>query len=195
MPRNSQIERSTFETKIKVTVQLDGNGVVAADTGIGFFNHMLILMGKHGLIDLDIKAEGDINVDCHHTVEDTGIVLGKALKEAFGGKASIKRYGSSFVPMDEALALVSLDISDRPFLVFDVEIPDKKIGDFDTEMVEEFFRALAFNAGITLHIKLMYGKNSHHIVEAVFKAFGRAFGEAISIDSRIKGVMSTKGIL
>lgn len=195
MSRKSLQERNTLETKIKVAIEIDGNGIVAVKTGIGFFDHMLILLGKHGLIDLDILAEGDIFVDCHHTVEDTGIVLGKAIKEALGAKKSIKRYGTAFVPMDEALAMVSLDLSDRPYLVFDAEIPDKKIGDFDSEMVEEFFRALAFNAGITLHIKLMYGKNSHHIVEAIFKAFGRALCEATTVDNRIKGIMSTKGIL
>ena len=195
MFRASLIERNTLETQIKVNLNLDGSGVVNSETKIGFFDHMLILLGKHGFMDMDINASGDLFVDCHHTVEDTGIAIGKAIREALGDKKSIKRYGTAHVPMDEALAMVSLDISDRPYLVFDVSIPDKKIGSFDTEMVEEFFRAVAFNAGITLHAKVLYGKNNHHMVEALFKALGRAISEAVLVDSRIKGVMSTKGVL
>lgn len=156
---------------------------------------MLTLFSKHGLIDLEIKADGDLVVDSHHTVEDIAIVLGSALKEALKNKAGIKRYGTSFVPMDEALATISLDISGRPFLVFDAKFTVDKLGNFDTEMVEEFFRAFAFNGGITLHARVLYGKNNHHMIEALFKALGRALGEAVTIDQRIKGVMSTKGIL
>lgn len=156
---------------------------------------MLTLFSKHGLIDLEIKADGDLVVDSHHTVEDIAIVLGSVLKEALKNKAGIKRYGTSFVPMDEALATISLDISGRPFLVFDAKFTVDKLGNFDTEMVEEFFRAFAFNGGITLHARVLYGKNNHHMIEALFKALGRSLGEAVTIDQRIKGVMSTKGIL
>jgi imidazoleglycerol-phosphate dehydratase len=156
---------------------------------------MLNLMAAHGQLDLNLNAKGDLKVDGHHTVEDTGITIGNCLSEALGDKVGIKRYGTAYTPMDETLAFVSLDISGRPFLVFDAEFTVDKVGEFDTEMVEEFFRALAFNAGITLHIKIMYGKNNHHMIEAIFKAFGRALKEAVSIDEKIKGVMSTKGVL
>lgn len=195
MSRYSEKIRQTKETSIKTGINLDGNGSCSVDTGIGFFDHMLNLMGAHGLLDLDISAKGDLNVDCHHTVEDTGIVIGSCIREALGEKKGIKRYGTAYVPMDEALVLVSLDISGRPFLVFDGEFTVEKLGNFDTEMVEEFFRALAFNAGITLHIKVMYGKNNHHMIEGIFKAFGRALREAVTMDDKIKGVMSTKGML
>lgn len=195
MSRISQKERETKETDIKVEVNLDGEGKCNIDTGIGFFDHMLNLMAVHGGMDLKVKAEGDLNVDCHHTVEDVGITLGTCLKEALGDKVSIKRYGTAYTPMDESLAFVSLDISGRAYLVFDGEFTVDRVGDLDTEMVEEFFRALAFNAGITVHIKIMYGKNNHHKIEAIFKAFGRALKEAMTIDEKIKGVMSTKGVL
>ncbi|WP_343764333.1 imidazoleglycerol-phosphate dehydratase HisB [Clostridium oceanicum] len=193
--RKSEIERNTSETSIKISLDLDGTGKYDINTGIGFFDHMLSLTCKHGLLDLDIQAKGDLEVDSHHTIEDIGIVLGECIEKAIGDKKGIKRYGTSFLPMDETLALASLDISGRPFLVFDGEFTCDKLGDFDVEMVEEFFRAVAFNAGITLHLKIMYGKNNHHMVEALFKAFGRAFREAVSKDSKIKGVMSTKGVL
>jgi imidazoleglycerol-phosphate dehydratase len=193
--RNASIKRKTSETDIDVTIDLDGNGTSNIDTGIGFFDHMLILMTKHGLINLDIKAVGDLYIDCHHTIEDVGIALGSCIKEALGDKASIKRYGTSYVPMDETLALVSLDISGRPFLVFDAEFNSDQVGTMDTQMVEEFLRAVAFNAGITLHVKILHGKNDHHKIEAIFKALGRALREAFEKDSRIKGVMSTKGSL
>lgn len=193
--RKSEIERNTSETSIKISLDLDGTGKYNINTGIGFFDHMLNLTCKHGLLDLDIQAKGDLEVDSHHTIEDIGIVLGKCIEKAIGDKKGIKRYGTSFLPMDETLALASLDISGRPFLVFDGEFTCDKLGDFDVEMVEEFFRAVVFNAGITLHLKIMYGKNNHHMVEALFKAFGRAFREAVSKDSKIKGVMSTKGVL
>ncbi|KGK88607.1 imidazoleglycerol-phosphate dehydratase HisB [Clostridium sp. HMP27] len=195
MNRLSEIKRKTGETDIELGINLDGEGTFKGTTGIGFLDHMLTLFSKHGLIDLEIKADGDLVVDSHHTVEDIAIVLGSALKEALKDKAGIKRYGTSFVPMDEALATISLDISGRPFLVFDAKFTVDKLGNFDTEMVEEFFRAFAFNGGITLHARVLYGKNNHHMIEALFKALGRALGEAMAIDQRIKGVMSTKGVL
>lgn len=195
MNRKSDISRETHETDILINLNLDGEGKSNINTGIGFFDHMLNLLSKHGFLDLDIKGMGDLEVDGHHTVEDVGIVLGQAIKEALGNKESINRYGTSFVPMDEALALVSLDLSGRPFLVFDCEFYSSKIGDFDTQLVEEFFRALAFNCAMTLHIKVFYGRNDHHKAEAVFKAFGRALAEAVKKNERIKGVMSTKGLL
>lgn len=195
MERKAQISRKTGETDIKLAINLDGSGKSNIDTGVGFLNHMLELFAKHGLFDLEVGAKGDLHVDAHHTVEDVGIVLGQAIKEALGDKKSIKRYGSCFVPMDESLALVALDLSGRPFLVFDVNLPAEKLGNMETELVEEFFRAVAFNAGMNLHIKLFYGSNTHHIVEAIFKAFGRALDQAVMIDERIEGVMSTKGLL
>lgn len=195
MSRSAQQKRETKETNIKAGINLDGDGTCNIDSGIGFFNHMLYLMAVHGRMDLNIEAKGDLEVDCHHTVEDTGIILGSCIKEALGNKYGAKRYGTAYTPMDETLAFVSLDISGRPFLVFEADFTVDKVGEFDTEMVEEFFRALAFNAGITLHIKIMYGKNNHHKIEGIFKAFGRALKEAVSIDENIKGVMSTKGVL
>ncbi len=165
------------------------------NTGVGFFDHMLALFKKHAQFDLDLTCEGDLAVDAHHTVEDCGIVLGQALKEALGGKESIRRYSTQFVPMDEALVMVSLDISGRPFLSYNMDLAKTKTGDFDTELCEEFFRALAMNAGVTLHINQQYGKNTHHIIEAAFKALGRALREAASIDKSTAGVMSTKGML
>ncbi len=195
MERKSQISRKTGETDINLILKLDGSGKSNIDTGVGFLDHMLDLFTRHGLFDLEVSAKGDIHVDAHHTVEDVGIVLGQALKEALGDKKSIKRYGSCFVPMDEALALVAMDLSGRPFLVFDACLPSQKLGTMETELVEEFFRAVAFNAGMNLHIKLFYGNNTHHIIEAIFKAFGRALDQAVLIDDRIEGVMSTKGSL
>jgi len=193
--RISEISRKTYETEISVRLNMDGKGKSEIETGIGFLDHMLVLLSKHGIFDLDIKAVGDTNVDFHHTVEDIGITLGKCLAEALADKNGLKRYGTEFLPMDEALAMVSIDISGRPFLVFDCEMKFPKVGDFDTELVEEFFRAVAFNAGITLHVKLLYGNNTHHIIEAVFKAFGRALREAASYDERIEGPMTTKGVI
>lgn len=195
MSRSASIERVTGETAIKVSMSLDGSGQTQVDTGIGFFDHMLILLGKHGLFDLTVVAHGDIHVDGHHTVEDTGIVLGQALARALGDKAGIKRYGTAFVPMDEALAMVSLDISGRPYLVFDAVLPSERVGQFDSELTEEFLRAFSSHAGITLNVRLLSGKNTHHIIEAIFKALGRALDEATRQDDRIKGVMSTKGML
>ena len=195
MNRQSEIQRKTAETDIGLFLELDGTGKCVMDTGVGFLDHMLILAAKHGFMDLSLKCVGDLKVDSHHTVEDVGIVLGQAIKEALGDKKSITRYGTSFVPMDETLAMVSLDISNRPYLVFDVCFTCERIGDMQSEMVEEFFRAVAFNAGLTLHIKLVHGTNNHHIAEAVFKAFGRALNQAVTIDPRIEGVMSSKGML
>lgn len=195
MERYCEKSRKTKETDIAVMLKLDGSGNNNINTGIGFFDHMLNLMGVHGLFDFTVKAEGDLNVDCHHTVEDVGIVIGTCIKEALEDKRGIKRYGTAYVPMDEALAFVSLDISGRPYLFFEADFTVDKLGNFDTEMVEEFFRALSFNSGITLHIKVMYGKNNHHMIEAIFKAFGRALREAVTFDPVIKGVMSTKGVL
>lgn len=195
MGRRAEITRKTKETDIALSLTIDGKGTGEIDTGVGFFDHMLDLFSRHGLFDLKVKADGDLEVDAHHTVEDVGIVLGQAIKEALGDKKSIKRYGASYVPMDEALAMVALDLSGRPFIVFESQFTSDKVGDMDTELVEEFFRAVAFNAGINLHIKVFYGSNNHHISEAIFKAFGRALDEASRVDERIEGVLSTKGTL
>jgi len=195
MIRKAEISRKTMETDITAKLTLDGKGNSIIDTGIGFLDHMLTLFTKHGQLDLDLTARGDTYVDAHHTVEDIGIVLGKCIAEALGNKESIQRYGNSFVPMDESLAQVCLDISGRAFLVYDIPFTNEMTGTMETQLFEEFFRALAFNAGITLHVKLHYGKNSHHMIEAVFKAFGRALKEAVKIDESISGVMSTKGSL
>lgn len=194
--RNAMVNRKTNETDINLSLNLDGKGIYNIDTGVGFFDHMLELFTRHSLCDMDLKCVGDLKVDCHHTAEDCGIVLGQAIAKALGNKESITRYGTFYVPMDEALVMVSLDISGRSYLCFDLDIPAYNLGgNFDTEMVEEFFRAVAQNAGITLHIKLIHGKNSHHIIEAAFKAFGRALNIACSKDPRFDGIPSTKGIL
>ncbi|MDF2522823.1 MAG: Imidazoleglycerol-phosphate dehydratase [Clostridiales bacterium] len=195
MERSAGIARKTGETDIRVNFCIDGRGDAKIDTGVGFFDHMLTLFTRHGLFNLELTAIGDLKVDAHHTVEDVGITLGQAIKQAVGEKTSIKRYGTSYVPMDESLALVSLDLSGRPFLVFDAPLTPGMVGEMNAELIEEFFRAVAFNAGITLHIKVLYGGNNHHMIEAVFKAFGRALDEATKLDDRIQGVMSTKGIL
>ena len=195
MMRTGQIKRQTAETDITATLSIDGTGKSDIKTGIGFFDHMLILFTKHGFFDLNLAVDGDLYVDGHHTVEDAGIVLGQAFTKALGDKSGIKRYGTVFVPMDEALIMVSLDISGRPFLAFDVEIPTERIGNFDSELTEEFLRAFVVHAGLTLHVKMLAGKNAHHIVEGVFKSLGRALDEATQKDERIVGVMSTKGML
>ncbi|AUS98171.1 imidazoleglycerol-phosphate dehydratase [Clostridium thermosuccinogenes] len=195
MERKAEMSRKTAETEIQLELDLDGRGLSDIDTGIGFFDHMLNLFTKHGLFNLTVKAKGDLEVDAHHTVEDVGIVLGGAIRAALGDKKSIKRYGSSHVPMDEALAMVVIDLGGRPYLVFDAKFTQDRVGNMDTELVEEFFRAIAFNAGMNLHIKVLYGSNNHHIIEAIFKAFGRALDEACRIDERIEGVMSTKGTI
>lgn len=191
--RTAEISRKTKETDINVFVDLDGKGKVDIDTGIGFFDHMLTAFGVHAGLDLMVKVKGDLCVDAHHTVEDAGIVIGQALCKALGDKKGIKRYGSAFIPMDEALGFCSMDISGRPFLVFDSDFYGEKMGEMDTQLVEEFFRALAFNSGITLHLKSEYGKNDHHICEALFKAFAHAFKDAVRVVGN--DVLSTKGVL
>lgn len=193
--RIAEIERNTFETQIKMELNLDGKGVNDISTGIGFFDHMLTHISKHGFIDLVVDAKGDLEVDCHHCVEDVGIVFGKCLAKALGDKKGIKRYGHAIVPMDETLVLCAVDFSGRPLLCFDAEFSMPTLGSFDTEMVEEFFRAVSDNCGLNLHIKVLAGKNNHHIAEGIFKAFGRAIDMATTIDSRIDGVLSTKGML
>lgn len=194
-PRVAKIERNTAETQVSVSLDLDGEGKCVIDTGIGFLDHMLTLLAKHGFMDLTVKAKGDLDVDSHHTVEDIGIVLGLAMKEALGDKAGIHRYGNCFIPMDETLAQVCLDFSGRSFLVFDAAVPKVQLGNYEAEMTEEFFRAVAMNCGLTLHIRVLYGSNVHHIIEAIFKAFARAVAEATASDPRVKGVMSSKGVL
>ena len=193
--RRAEIERKTAETQISIKLNLDGEGTCDIATGIGFLDHMLTLLAKHSFMDLTVKAKGDLEVDSHHTVEDIGIVLGEALQEALGDKAGIHRYGNCFIPMDETLAQVCLDFSGRPFLVFDAEIPKIQLGNYDAEMTEDFFRAVAVHCGLTLHIRVLYGSNVHHIIEAIFKAFARAVAEATAVDPRVKGVMSSKGVL
>ena len=193
--RIGKVNRATRETKIDVEINLDGAGIAEISSGIGFFDHMLNLFAAHGQFDLKVICAGDLEVDGHHSIEDIGISLGAAIKEALGDKRGITRYGTFFLPMDETLALVSLDISGRPFLVCELGELAPMVGEFDTELVEEFLRAFAFNAGITLHVKIFYGKNSHHKIEAVFKALGHALNTAVAIDKKIKGVPSTKGVL
>ena len=196
MSRTSEIKRSTKETDISVRIDLDGKGEYNIDSGIGFFDHMLSALSKHSGIDMDIKCKGDLYVDAHHSVEDVGIALGTALKEALGDKIGIRRYGSARIPMDEALGVCDLDVSGRAFLVFDAEFGSDMIGAMDTQLFEEFFRGFAFNAGITLHIACPYGNNDHHKAEAMFKALARALREAVSTDERFAGsVISTKGVL
>ena len=192
--RTAEINRKTKATDIRVKLDLDGSGKVSIDTGIGFFNHMMTAFAVHSGIDLELVCRGDLEVDGHHSVEDIGIVLGKAISEALGDKAGIARYGSAFIPMDEALAFCSLDISARPFLVFKADFHDQRIGEFDTCLCEEFFRALAFNSGITMHIREEYGSNDHHICEAIFKAAAHAFKRAI-VTNADGSVLSTKGVL
>jgi imidazoleglycerol-phosphate dehydratase len=192
--RQAQIKRTTRETDIDVTVRLDGQGKAVIDTGIGFFDHMLTALSVHSGISMEINVKGDLYVDGHHTVEDTGIVLGKALGEALGDKSGITRYGSAFIPMDEALSFCSLDISNRPFLVFKGGFTNAMIGNFDACLTEEFFRAFAFNAGITLHVDMMYGSNDHHKCEAAFKAVAHALKMAVTLLSDGK-TLSTKGVL
>ena len=191
--RNAEITRKTKETDIAVKLELDGSGKTDISTGIGFFDHMLTAFAVHGGMDLTVKVKGDLYVDGHHSVEDTGIVLGKAFAQAIGDMKGIKRYGTAFIPMDEALGFASLDISGRPYLVFNASFSDDRIGEFDTCLTEEFFRAFAFNAGITLHMKCEYGKNDHHIAEALFKAAAHALKDAKEISGN--EILSTKGVL
>ena len=194
--RNASITRNTAETQISLRLSLDGRGVQEIDTGVGFLDHMLTLFAAHGRFDLAVTCRGDTNVDDHHSVEDIGIALGQALRQALGDKRGVRRYGSMLLPMDEALVLCAVDLSGRSCLRFGLEIPTEKVGTFDTELVEEFFLALCREAGLTLHLKQLDGTNSHHIIEAAFKAFGRALREAVSIDpAAADAVPSTKGVL
>ena len=193
--RIAQLQRKTKETDIHVKLNLDGSGNSTINTGIGFFNHMLEGFSKHGFFDLNLNCEGDLAVDCHHTIEDCGIVLGNAIREALGDKSGIKRFGSCILPMDESLVLCAIDLSGRPYLVFDGEFTTEKIGYMDTEMVKEFFYAISYSAGMNLHIKVLTPGNNHHMAEAMFKAFARALDEALSHDPRVQGILSTKGSL
>lgn len=195
MPRTASIERNTKETKINATLHLDGSGKGEIATGIGFFDHMLEGFTKHGFFDLTLQVNGDLQVDGHHTVEDTGIVLGQAIKEALGDKAGIKRYGSFLLPMDDALCLCAIDLSGRPYLAFDCSFSAERVGELDTELVREFFYAVSYSAGMNLHLRMLDGTNAHHMIEAMFKAFAKALDEAVSFDERIQGVLSTKGSL
>ena len=193
--RKADFVRKTKETDIALSLCLDGTGKSSVSTGIGFFDHMLEGFARHGLFDLKVSVEGDLAVDCHHTIEDTGIVLGNAIKKAVGDKCGIKRYGSCILPMDEVLVLCAIDLSGRPYLAFDAEFTTDRVGYFDTEMVKEFFYAISYTAGMNLHIKVLSGGNNHHVIEAMFKAFAKALDEATVLDPRITDVMTTKGSL
>lgn len=193
--RSAEVVRDTNETKIKAVLSLDGTGAGEISTGIGFFDHMLKSFARHGFFDLHMEIQGDLEVDCHHTIEDAGIVLGTAIQKALGDKAGIRRYGSVILPMDEALVLCALDISGRPYLACDLNFTKEAVGGFDTEMVREFFYAVSYTAGMNLHIKQLAGANSHHIIECAFKAFAKALDAATAEDPRIQGVLSTKGTL
>lgn len=195
MSRTATIERITNETRIKLSLAVDGSGDAKICTSVPFLDHMLNLFARHGLFNLEVEACGDIDIDFHHTVEDIGIVLGEAFKQALGDKKGIRRYGQATVPMDETLASVAVDISGRPYLVYHVNLPKVKIGEFDVELAREFFQAFSNHCGLNLHINVMYGDNVHHIIEACFKAFARAMDAASQMDPRVKDVMSTKGVL
>lgn len=193
--RESSVCRSTKETDIKIKINLDGRGEGRISTGIPFMDHMLTLFARHGLFDLEVAATGDLDIDCHHTMEDLGLTLGQALAQALGDKAGIRRYGYFVLPMDESLALVALDLSGRPYLVYDLTPPAARIKDLDTALFKEFFQALTVKAGMNLHIKMLASGEAHHVFEAVFKALAKALSQAVSIDPRIEGVLSTKGVL
>lgn len=195
MARTADYVRKTKETDISLHLNLDGTGSSSIHTGIGFFDHMLDGFARHGLFDLKVNVAGDLAVDCHHTIEDTGIVLGNAIKEAVGDKKGIRRYGSCILPMDETLVLCAVDLSGRPYLVFDGEFTTERVGYMDTEMVKEFFYAISYTAGMNLHIRVLSGGNSHHMIEAMFKAFAKALDQATVIDPRITDILSTKGSL
>jgi len=195
VPRKANVTRKTKETKVKLNLNLDGTGKSSIKTTVGFLDHMLALLAAHGRFDLEIKAEGDLWVDQHHTVEDIGICLGKAFNKALGKRESIGRYGQQFVPMDEALASVVVDLSNRPFLVYNVPKLSERVGEFETQLVHEFFRAFIVNGGVTMHINASYGKNSHHVIEAIFKAWARAMRQACEIEPGVDTVPSTKGVL
>lgn len=195
MSRKASIERNTKETEIKLNLNLDGTGYSDIETGVGFFNHMLDGFTRHGLFDLSVRVHGDLEVDDHHTIEDTGIVLGTAIKETVGDKKGIRRYGSCILPMDEALVLCAVDLSGRPYFSWNAEFTSEKIGDMSTEMIKEFFYAISYTSGMNLHIKVLTGGNSHHVAEAMFKSFAKALDQAVSFDPRITDVLSTKGSL
>ena len=195
MERIADCKRTTKETDIALILNLDGSGKADIDTGIGFFDHMLYGFSRHGMFDLNVRVKGDLIVDCHHTIEDTGIVLGTAIKEAVGDKKGMKRFGSCILPMDETLVLCAVDLSGRPYLSFDGEFTTDRVGYMDTEMVKEFFYAISYTAGMNLHIKVLSGGNNHHMIEAMFKAFARALDEATGFDPRITDILSTKGSL
>lgn len=195
MERVAEVSRDTKETQIKVKFNVDGKGQGKIDSGVGFFNHMLEGFARHGLFDLDLSCTGDLNVDDHHTIEDCGIVLGNAIKDAIGDKKGIKRYGSFLLPMDETLVICAIDLSGRPYLVYDAPFKADMVGDMNVQMAKEFFYALSYSAGMNLHIKVMYGDNDHHIMEAMFKAFAKALDMATQVDDRIDGVLSTKGTI
>ncbi len=193
--RKISLARKTSETDIRLDFSLDGTGKASVNTGIGFFDHMLESFAKHGLFDIKVSVKGDLVVDCHHTIEDTGIVLGQAIRKACGDKKGMKRFGSFLLPMDDTLILCAIDISGRPYLSEDLRFTTDRVGYFDTEMVREFFYAVSYSAGMNIHIKHMSGENNHHIIEATFKAFAKALDEATQIDERIQSVLSTKGTL
>lgn len=193
--RKARVCRKTGETDIVIELNLDGSGKTDIDTGIGFFDHMLNSFARHGFFDLTCKVKGDLEVDCHHTIEDTGIVLGQAITQALGDKKGIRRFGNFFLPMDETLVMGAVDLSGRPYLVCDLPFTSERVGGFDTEMVREFFYAVSYSGAMNLHLKLMYGSNNHHIMEAAFKAFAKALDEAVSFDPRLHDVLSTKGSL
>ncbi|HZK34750.1 MAG TPA: imidazoleglycerol-phosphate dehydratase HisB [Bacillota bacterium] len=195
MNRYGKAERTSTETSVAVGIQIDGKGRVECTTGIGFFDHMLTLMAAHGGFDLQLEAKGDIHIDGHHTVEDVGIVLGKAFSQALGDKRDINRYGTAYVPMDEALAVVNLDISGRPYLHMEFPSLSPMVGDFDTQLLEEFFRAFSIHGGITLHIRVLYGRNTHHMIEAAFKALGRSLRQGLDPSGQWGGPPSTKGLI
>lgn len=195
MSRSASMKRETKETQITASLNLDGSGNSSLHTGISFFDHMLDGFARHGLFDLDIHCHGDLDVDCHHTIEDTGIVLGSLIKEAVGDKRGIRRYGHFMLPMDEALVLCAIDLSARPYFVYDAQFHAEKCGQMDTQMAREFFYAVSYAAGMNLHIKVLYGENDHHIMEAMFKSFAKALDMAVSFDERITDVLSTKGVL
>ncbi len=195
MERKADLKRTTKETDISLALSIDGTGKSQVNTGVGFFDHMLEGFAKHGFFDLEVAVKGDLQVDTHHTIEDTGIVLGNAIREAIGDKKGIKRYGSFLLPMDEVLVLCAIDLSGRPYLSFDAEFTTDRVGDMDTEMVKEFFYAISYTAGMNLHLKVITPGNNHHMIEALFKAFGKALDEATGYDARITDILSTKGSL
>ncbi len=193
--RRAEVQRDTTETQIRLTLNLDGTGQAQVNTGVGFFDHMLTLLARHGLIDLTVEAKGDLHVDAHHTVEDVGICLGKALAQALGDKVGIRRYGDATVPMDEALVTAAIDLGGRSYLVWKVDVPNELLGNFSSQLAEEFWQAVSANAALNLHVLCHHGRNTHHIIEAVFKATARALRHAVELDPRATGVPSTKGVL